>query len=727
MGAFGKIRHTTIKGEKGTTWYVELWKEGHTDASIDMTLAGEGFTITWNGEGSTRSRNFLGSECVLNLYVQNDADETLLYNILSSGFRKYFIRIYKNSTAATDVWWYGWISPAFDTIENAPYPYQSSITATDSYGYYAQRPLDEFSDDGSTSYTIVMDRNHSIADVCTDFIKNMDLYTDASGDDNPIPDGIDFMSISMRWTIASQANQITPPPSERYYISKAAFVLNQNFPREYRESDVFKDILKVFNLTGMLVEGKYYFFQPNSYLDNSSSLLAFFNYDDLSYPAVNDNWNYRNDDLTINQTDNILLGGSSFTYEPPLKSTQVNYSSVPSYFFIPPKFEIPFGQPFSGGRLREISNSTYLLRFDITHTFTANFSGANWINSSVSGELFKTDSTLVSVGIRLRFKITDGTQTKYLKISESGKYRSFKWSNSAAYITLHRGNLQSHTINSNVMFQPTTYGGWEENWNDHKAVGATQTIDNSEGPNFMSEDVIYSNQSPGDVIYTTNFVFWEEVPDPGFVGELEIEMDGGRVGGTPPSGTELDDPYVVIYQRGRNEMYPGSSTILDMTRVLNGVARTSIQGIVNEITFKRKAESSTDISKDIYTSTQNTNTAVEQLDLGDVIIGQGLDPKSSVRNYLKDPIEDDFQVGTNPSTSKQSISELLTDQFLEMQVSPLQILQGSIQSADISPLKIIKYKLNNLDADYGYYMFQGGTFKANSEIMDGEWFKLKKD
>ena len=686
MGAFGKIRHTTIKGEKGTTWYVELWKEGHTDASIDMTLAGEGFTITWNGEGSTRNRNFLGSECVLNLYVQNDADEILLYNILGSGFRKYFIRIYKNSTAATDIWWYGWISPAFDTIENAPYPYQSSITATDSYGYYAQKPLDKFLADGSTSYTIVMDRNYSIADVCTDFIKNMKLYTDTAGDGNPIPDGIDFLSISMLWTIASQASQITPPPSERYYISKAAFVLNKNFPREYRESDIYKEILKVFNLTGMLAEGKYYFFQPNSYLDNSSANLDFFNYDDLSYPAVSNNHNYEAHSLTINQIDNILLGGSSFTYEAPLKSTQVKYSSVPSYFFIPPKFEIPFAQPFSGGRLREINNSNYFLKFDITHTFSANFSGANWINSSVSGELFKTDSTLVSVGIRLQFKITDGTQTKYLRISQIGKYRHFEWFNSQSYITLHRGNLQNYTLSSNAMFDQNSYGGWQENWNNHKAVGDVQTIDNSEGPNFMSKDVVYSNQSVGDVIYTTNFVFLEQVPDPGFVGELTIEMDGGRVGGTPPSGTEIDDPYVVIYQRGRNESYSGSSTILDMIRPLTGVAITSHQGIVNEITLNRTAESSTDISKDVYTSTQNTNTAVEQIDLGGVIIGQGLDPKSSVRNDLKDPIIDDFQVGTNTSTSKQSISELLTDQFLEMQVSPLQILQGSIQSPYISCL-----------------------------------------
>ena len=134
MADYKKIRHTEIKGEKGTTWYVELWKDGFTGTSTEMTLGGEGFEITWNGQGSTRDRVFLGSECVLNLMVQNDTDEDLLYDILDSGFKKYFIRIYKNSTSGSDIWWYGYIQPSFDTIENAPYPYVSKITATDSYG-----------------------------------------------------------------------------------------------------------------------------------------------------------------------------------------------------------------------------------------------------------------------------------------------------------------------------------------------------------------------------------------------------------------------------------------------------------------------------------------------------------------------------------------------------------------------------------------------------------------
>ena len=704
MGAFGKIRHTTIKGEKGTTWYVELWKEGHTDASIDMTLAGEGFTITWNGEGSTRSRNFLGSECVLNLYVQNDTDEDLLYDILSKGFRKYFIRIYKNSTAATDVWWYGWIAPAFDTIENAPYPYQSSITATDSYGYYSQRPIDRFENDGSTSYTEVMDRNHSIADVCTDFIKNMDLQSDSVTDWYPTPDGVNFMSINMSWNLASDAGQL-PAPAQKYYISKAAFAKNENFPREYKESDVFKETLKIFNLTGMLAEGRYYFFQPNSYLDNPSTSVTFFNYDDQS--GTTNIYGTQAHNITIDQTNNILLGGSSFTYEPPLKSVNVKYDSIPSYFYVPEGFEITDGSYFTAGQMRD---KDYEFKFDITHSEKINLksSGSGWKTSSIPYTYYQTDATLFSDTTYIRIKVTDGTTTKYLKPSFESRWTGFLWSTTDEPFIVHRGLV----TNSSPSSHARNY--WFQNWDELKCVGDTLSSNKTDGPCFMDRSVVKSNTSTSNlyVEFKTNIIFEDYIPSPGF--------DNGVISIKVSPGIDLS-------QRGRDILYTGASASY-YTKDLDGGDRLHSEQkiIANEISLNLDATTSTESTEAVYTATQSTNTAIESIDLGSVTIGQSNDPKTSIRDSNKNSIINNFQVASDTSTSAQ-LNQLLVDQFLEMQVSPLQILQGSIQSADISPLKIIKYKLNSSDADYGYYMFQGGTFKANSEIMDGEWFKLKKD
>ena len=110
----------------------------------------------------------------------------------------------------------------------------------------------------------------------------------------------------------------------------------------------------------------------------------------------------------------------------------------------------------------------------------------------------------------------------------------------------------------------------------------------------------------------------------------------------------------------------------------------------------------------------------------DVIIGQTLfAPEVAITDADNIPITTDFQRG-NDTAGKEQLTQLLVKEFLELQQSPLQILQGDIQSANISPLDIIKYSIND-DTNFEYYMFLGGKFKAKSEIMQGEWFRIKGD
>ena len=704
MAVFGKIRHTTIKGEMGTDWIVELYEKDFSGSSTDMTLAGEGFEITWNGQGSTRGRTFLGSECVFSLYVQSDADETLLYNILDSGFEKYFIRIYKNTTAAANLWWFGWIQPAFDVVENAPYPYISRITATDSYGYYDKKPINQFENEGSDNYSVVMDRNHNIADICVDFIKNMNLYTDATGDNHPFPHGTgeDFLRIAMDWTLAADYNN-SPPPMERYFISKAAYARNKNFPREYKESEVFKDILKVFNLVGFLAEGKYYFFQPNKYVNNTVASNTFYGYDDISPVAYSGTIGTLNV-IEINQTTNRLLGGSSFTYEAPLKSTKVTYESIPSYFFIPEGFEPTYGSDFTGGQLL---NLDYQLKFDMTHTEEINLSTSTggWAQSNQSAQ-YRIDATLFATTIDIEIKVSDGaSNTKWLYVDHTFRQPRLEWSNSQKRIILHRGHESG--------YQPpvSLQSDWNSIWDINSSIGQTVTQNAVDGPGFMSESFVQRNTNAGFVEFKTNIVFEDYVPKPGFDNAV-ITIN-------------IDNPDMVLSQRGFDNPSGISGQAKNYTRQLSGGARQNIKGVINEFTFNRDAVASTEITEAVFTSTQTTNTAIEQLDLGGVIIGQSNDPKTSIRDTNKVPIISNFQVGNTSSTSAQ-LNKLLVDQFLKMQISPLQILQGNIQSSNISPLRVIKYRLTSNDS-YNYYMFLGGTFKANSEIMEGEWFRVKEN
>ncbi len=106
--------------------------------SLEFNTGGEGFEITWNGRGGTRDREFLGSECKLNYIVQNNTDENFLYDSIALGYKEYYIRIYRGVVQDSNLWWFGYIQPAFDAIENGPYPYEFNLTATDSYGFWGK-------------------------------------------------------------------------------------------------------------------------------------------------------------------------------------------------------------------------------------------------------------------------------------------------------------------------------------------------------------------------------------------------------------------------------------------------------------------------------------------------------------------------------------------------------------------------------------------------------------
>jgi len=554
--AYAKYRYSTIKGEKGTTWYVELWKDGFSGTSTEMTLSGEGFEITWNGSGGTRERVFLGSECVLNLMVLDDDDETDLYDILDSGFKKYFIRIYKNTISVPNIWWYGWIQPSFDTIENATYPYISKITATDSYGYYEKQLFSTFTSDSEK------EDNHSITSIYLDFIKNMELssvnlveyplhsskwvlldgdsinsstgvltidgatgtrkplscegdtfevgknyrlkirllsytqgslslvdggsgqtfgylnsststtvtqYFDWTQQSNSSGNGLHFYTNSnFKGTIkdiSAYAIDELPAPFPaastgiiksaldwhtitdslhttddglKYFICKGAFANNTNFPFEYKEFDAFKESLKIFNTVGFLAEGSYYFIQPNHYIGNTTGSNSFYKYNNLTTPRTAIPSATSETHLCeINQSTNVLLGGSSFTYEAPFKSVSVIYSGG--------SFTLPQGADITDdgtdaslkytGQI--IAGQTYTLDCFLQHSEKTTGSNIDWVNTQpLNGHYYKINPGSNIFSYALTIKATSSAGDKYLSVDSNG---NLSWGTSVKKIVFARG------------------------------------------------------------------------------------------------------------------------------------------------------------------------------------------------------------------------------------------------------------------------------------------------
>ena len=815
MADYKKIRHTEIKGEKGTTWYVELWKDGFTGTSTEMTLGGEGFEITWNGQGSTRDRVFLGSECVLNLMVLEDntgpsgvsADELLLYDILDSGFKKYFIRIYKNSTAGSDIWWYGYIQPSFDTIENAPYPYVSKITATDSYGYYEKQQFSTFSGEDEKV------DNHNLVRIWLDFLHNMDLapvnlihnpyfrgntdkgwvlqpndsmtssglnissdtglrytksflqtelivgekyelnikvnsasgslivydgypgtlidtissaglktytYTQSAAGGNP---GLYFNTLTgsafvgqIDWVSLNRVNnwpakEVLPFPSDatnfmwtatdwhtsvnaendatRYYICKGAFATNNSFPFEYKESDALKESLKIFNTVGFLAEGTYNFIQPNHYIDNTTGQNNFYKYNSETADASPISTTNL---CEINQSTNVLLGGSSFTYEAPFKSVTTIFSSVGA-FNIPKAVNITDfpGDPSSedytyGGQM--VANQSYKLDWESYYRLETPSTNLDVESEDLSSYSYLNGKQSLHSYVTIK-ATSPGVADKYLTVSSSTN--ALEWSTTQKQVVLSRGNKRTPPTNS------TYPSHFSTTFNNNTRIGGLDG----------GITTRYDSVSSGDFQLSGFLRFEADVPSLSSTSNLFIKVH-----------TKAD---IVAYGRESDSSFKYSSGV-SITNQNLVTEFSSSQGISLEV----EETSSIVTNEQKYTATNTGSTATENYELDDVKVGiTQANAIFSVTDVNNEAVVENW--GRGSTINQNTITDLLVTEFLEMQQSPLQILQGSIQSANISPLDIVKYKLNTVDTNPSYYMFLGGTFKANSEIMDGEWFRIKGD
>lgn len=799
MASYGKYRDTIIKGEKGTDWYVEVHKKDFSGTSTSMTLSGEGFEITWNGQGSTRDRIFLGSECVLSLMVQNDTDETDLYNILDAGFKEYFIRIYKNSVSTSTIWWYGWIQPSFDTVENAPYPYVSKITSTDSYGYYEKQQFTTFS-----SETQKQD-NHNISRIYLDFLHNTDLaavnlvenpsfsskkswelrpndtvaqgfltingetgsrkslscegntlvvgdsyevnifvqtYTSgtltvidggsgstiglitstglktftwtqsaASGgkglhlytnnnfvgvlkyisvhqtENLPCPSGATIMKTAIDWHIAADQNVVTDDAS-KYYICKGAFATNTNFPFEYKQSDVFEEVLKIFNTVGFLAEGTYNFIQPNHYIGTTNGSNTFYNYNSETTLATSSS---ESNLINIDQSTNAILGGSSFTYEAPFKSVSTVFTSIGSAFALGQTDITDFGSVNDfvyGGQI--VDNQSYNLDWFSTYTETMPNT-----NLGTLGSGFAIYSGTQSFNSYITIKaVSTGVADKYLQINVANN--ELEWTASEKRIVLSRGR--------DVNNPPTDSfsSPYSLKFNTGSSVGARS---NPEKFNENDGDIIKFTEANNEYNFRGRLKFAVEIPSLPNTSNIFVKIE-----------TNID------YTKFRAGGGGGFRSITPVN--VNLITKSSKS---EEITLEAEETSSISTNEARYVETITNSTATENFDLDDVVIGvTESNATFAVTDINNNAITSNFYRGTDASKGEIA-TQLLVKEFLELQQSPLQILQGSIQSANISPLDIVKYKLNSDDSNAKYYMFLGGTFKANSEIMDGEWFRIKGD
>jgi hypothetical protein len=696
--AYGEYRNSTIKGLAGTTWYVKIYKNGFSGSPTDMDLEGEGFEVKWSGQGGTRDRQFLTSECIVSWYVQNVTDESFLYDIFDNGDKQYFLRIYKGGTTKGNVWWYGWIQPSFDRFENSPYPYVANIIATDSIGVYKERLEDALT---SATWNTPSRINNHIADFGT----TMSIFSN-SVDDQPSPVLTEWYKTSVDWYRDGETYQANDPFYTNYTVAAAYRKDIDKSPLSYKKYDVLKGALKSFNAVGFLSDGQYCFIQPNSYVGTTGTIRTHEYFGTSNeVQAGSDETNL----LTIDSSNHILSGGS-ITYEPVFGSVSCNFKNGKTTIDIPHGVDLT--TETSGGYLNADLNDSGLMtiNFEATHTEVFNASEV-----SLTTGFSLVNARFTTIG-QLTIKIGTGTGTRYIQEGAGSLVWSEDSTPSQTYIEIFRGYGQSGDgpllSNSNSDYVLSGFLSNDYLVNQDYAAPGLDSVPCS----ITLEDSIYTAN--------TQIIFGGgSFPIPEVSGEVTVQLTCVNT----------------YYEYDFDASYPNNTT-QDITQPSTVTRSTVVSGPPDSGVWLMGWMTSAIGGDQIglkYTTDQTDTDAYEHYDLGDVTVGETV--LDNV-NYTEALYGVQYNTGTdgspvmNISTSGYrradtggyyNLLQLLTREFLALQTKPLEILQADVYSANISPLKLLKYSIND-DGTYKYYMFLGGTFKAQSEIMSGEWFAVSQ-
>lgn len=678
----------------------------------EFKTQGEGFTLTYNGKGGTRKRNFIASECKINYLVEDTATEQFLYDLIAGGVQQYYARIYRsqypwNTTqgkAASQILWYGYIMPAFDTLENAPFPYVFNLTANDSYGFYSKRGIELFSSEYEKT------KRNTIKDILRDFLINNNLEDIEQDGQFTLITNLDW------WQTIDTYGSLNP--ALRYYIAKGFVTKPTTYndsgeidvndkPFEYKEIDVLNGVLQALNLTGVQSEGSYWFFQPNSFISNTTAEATIYRYLNAGYnqdpispltiPFLDTVVNVSSGPVA-EQTDSKILGGSTITFEPALKEVKINYEPGFSNFSVSAGQDL--STEFYAGSVQTGAGDFYLT-FEAKHK--ENVDENDFVFNSPVGGIDWTfiDSSFTSQG-SLTIKISNGVTTKYLISNNNG---GLEWTSTISSITLIRGY---NAPTSDPVNNP-----------GELAIGiVSDNIPTNQGGNSSGPCQRYFIGG-GNVQAHTIFRFGGDVADPGINGDITIQFNPSvnYFQAVRDNPTGFSPEYTWTYD-DLNNPTPFSSSIEAINITLEPTDANN--------------EEDADVSNGIeYIASQNELEAFETEDLGNIRLGRNINnlmysfqydanPSPTVQNWTA---VQNFQRG-NPTTDNPfNPTQLMINEYLQMGVEPLEILQADLKSRFYAPHKLLKYSINN-DTAFKFYMFLGGTYKAASEVWSGEWYKV---
>ena len=311
----GLLHYTnTFYSRASQEWTIEIY--GVTDSSgtgADFESAKSGFSLTYQKGTHLRLPLIMPSTLSVHFLVTSDTEKNSISTFLAAQEGAYYIKVIRGSA----LYWIGYLKPSFDTYPDMPYPYTTTLKATDSLG----RLRDKFNVSSVISSSI-------------DYRKlsyPFEIFNDLYDLDDLIGASEYKYNFLYNWWHENQTYDANNDPIQEQYYNRASFIEdNATWSLQIKNYiSELNGLAKVMGCRVVFANGQYWIMQENMLDSDTIDYWTYKNPLDTSTALkVTGGSNFvtiDNDQTAINSTYANIVNGSTFTLDPELNSVRVNF------------------------------------------------------------------------------------------------------------------------------------------------------------------------------------------------------------------------------------------------------------------------------------------------------------------------------------------------------------------------------------------------------------------
>ena len=260
----GAVRYRgEFRDTKGDEWRVDIYDTQYSGSSDSITMAENGWSLTWNGDIRNKVNPILASEAVITFVMRDATDENLMTLIAGNVEGRFSIAIYQVIATVPVLFWTGTVMTDQVAYLDEDYPIRAEIRATDDLGVLDDVPYD---DDGtpyaSNQYKTVIGHVHEA------LLKTRQVANFYASTDNFLTYANDFYSVDDDVSVTDHLN------STRIYNLTWNNPDDEGINQIVSTYEVLKSICITYNARLFQYAGAWYFLPIGAYQYDETAIAC---------------------------------------------------------------------------------------------------------------------------------------------------------------------------------------------------------------------------------------------------------------------------------------------------------------------------------------------------------------------------------------------------------------------------------------------------------------------